>query len=119
LRQPDVGEVRLISARSAALHDDAGVDAEEEHQAEQDQEPDNADAASPGTASARKAHAPAAGHREPEAAAAFTAAILDIFAFSFATPPHRQATSTLLAAMPEVPVHSAWHGLAYKRKGGL
>jgi hypothetical protein len=96
LRQPDVGEAGLIAAGPAALHDDAGVDAEEEHQAEQDQESDNADAAAPGAASAREAHAPAAWHRETEAAAAFTAAILDIFAFSFAAPPHLQATSTLL-----------------------
>jgi hypothetical protein len=96
LRQPDVGEVRLIPARPTALHDDAGVDAEEEHQPEQDQEPDNADAAASGTASAWEAHAAPAGHWEAEATAAFTATILDIFALSFATPPHRQATSTLL-----------------------
>ena len=63
LRQPDVGEVRLIPAWPTTLHDDAGVDAEEEHQAEQDQQPDNADAAAPGAAAAWEAQAASSGER--------------------------------------------------------
>src|SRR5262249_12982542 len=37
------------------------------------------------------------------------------------SPRHRifRSPRHLLADMPEVPVHSAWHGLAYKRKGRL
>src|SRR6476619_6650132 len=94
LRQPDVGDASFIAARPAALQDDAGVDAEEKHQAENDQDAENADAAAAtGTAAARETHAATTGEREAETAA-FVAAILNIFAFSFATPPHLQATST-------------------------
>ena len=57
------GKFELVPSRPTTLHDDAGVDAEEEHQAEQDQQPDNADAAAPGPAATWEAQAAVPGER--------------------------------------------------------
>ncbi len=88
LRQADIGEGRRVAARSTALHDDARVDAEEQHQAENDEKADNADAAAAaaGAAAARKADA-AAWEREAEAAA-FAPPVLDVLALSLTAPAH-------------------------------
>ena len=45
LRQVDVGYTRIVTARPPSLQDDARVDPEEQHESEQDQKTDNADAA--------------------------------------------------------------------------
>src|SRR5262245_55430289 len=58
LRKADIGEVRLVPARPATgpagLHDDPRIEAEEEHQSEQDKKAENADPAA-ATATTRKA----------------------------------------------------------------
>jgi hypothetical protein len=77
------------------LHDDAGVDAEKQHQAENDQQPDNADAAAAAarTAAARKADAAAARKRKAEAAT-FAPPVLDVLALPLIAPAHWVMTSS-------------------------
>ena len=48
LRQMNIGEIALIAARAAPLHQHGRVDAEEPHQSEDDENPDDADAAARG-----------------------------------------------------------------------
>src|SRR5262249_7184644 len=109
LRQLDVRDVAAIAA---ALQDDARVDAEEEHQPEQDQKADNADAAATTSAAATTGEADgAAGKAEP--AAAFAAPVLDVLAFSLATPAHRQSLQSLAYRKLR---HCAWDGVRHKVK---
>src|SRR5262245_50428509 len=83
LRQLNIWEVIAAST----LHHRARVDAEEEHEPKNDQNPDNADATATSSTTAGKAHASAAGKRKTEAAA-FFATVFNILAFSETSPAH-------------------------------
>src|SRR5262245_48164113 len=76
LWQLNVREVVL--AANTSLHDHAGVDAEEQHEAENDQNAEDADPAAASPSAAREADA-AAWQRKAEAAA-FVAPVLDVLA---------------------------------------
>ena len=87
LRQVNVGEIALIAAGSAALHEHGRVDAEEPHQPEDDEDADDADAAAAARAAAAREADAAAGEVEA-AGAAFVAPVLDVLALSSAAPAH-------------------------------
>jgi hypothetical protein len=116
LRQADVREAGTSApARPGVLQENRRIDAEEDDQAENDQETDNADAAatpSASSAAARgEAHA-AAGKRKSKAATLATP-VLDIVAFSLATPPQR----TVLADFRLNSAHCAWGPEPHKAVG--
>src|SRR4029079_5264330 len=98
--------IRNAAVVRSALQDHRGIDTEEKHQAEDDQEADYPNAAPP--ASAATAREADAAPWEDETAATLIPPVFDIVALSFATPPHLPTSELTFRG------HSAWAVVEHK-----